>query len=92
LEIESGEFREKNNNLAERIRERRRSNALNQTEVAERLDVSQATISLWEQGKAAPNNDQLLKLNEILGGLIPTSETVNEAESQTAVAAWLSRA
>ena len=82
----------KTNNLAERIRKRRDANALSQTELAERLHVSQPTISLWEIGKAAPNKDQLLKLNEILGGLTPTSEAVTEAESQAPIAAWLSRA
>ena len=41
-------------NLAERIRERRRANALSQTELAERLHVSQTTISFWEKGKGAP--------------------------------------
>jgi DNA-binding XRE family transcriptional regulator len=82
----------KPDNLAERIRERRRANALSQTELAQRLDVSQATISLWEKGKAAPGSAQPLKLNEILGGITPSSETVTEAESQTPVAAWLSRA
>src|ERR1035437_9472133 len=81
----------KANKLAERIRERRRANALSQTELAGRLNVSQPTISLWEKGKAAPSNDQLAKLNEILGGLT-SSDTVTEAESQTPVAAWLSRA
>jgi transcriptional regulator with XRE-family HTH domain len=78
--------------LGERIRERRRASALSQTELAERLDVSQATISLWEKGKGTPGKDQILKLDEILGGLMPASEEVTEAESQTPVAAWLSRA
>jgi len=83
---------EKTTNLADRIRERRRANALSQTDLAKRLRVSQATISLWEKGKAAPNDDLLPKMNEILGGMIPTSEAITEAESQTPVAAWLSRA
>jgi len=78
--------------LADLIRERRRANALSQAELAKRLHVSQPTISQWEKGKGAPVNDQLLKLNEILGGLTPTSEAITEAESQTPVAAWLSRA
>ena len=81
----------KANNVAERIRERRRANALSQTELAERLHVFQPTISQWEKGRASPSNDQLAKLNEILGGLTP-SDAVTEAESQTPVAAWLSRA
>jgi transcriptional regulator with XRE-family HTH domain len=47
---------------------------------------------MWEKGKAAPGKDQLLKLNEILGGLTRTSEAVTEAKSQAPIAAWLSRA
>jgi transcriptional regulator with XRE-family HTH domain len=82
----------KTENIGVRIKERRLANALNQTELGGRLNVSQATISLWEQGKGAPKRDQLTKLNEILGGLAPTSEPVTEAESQTPIAAWLSRA
>ena len=62
-----------------------------QAELAERLDVHQPTISFWGKGKAAPTKDQLKKLNKILGG-ITSSDKVTEAESQTPVAAWLSRA
>ena len=78
-------------NIGALLKERRDANALNQTELGKRLSVSQATISQWEQGNAAPKKDQLVKLNEILGGLTSTSEFITEAESQTAVAAWLSR-
>jgi len=53
--------------LSSRIRERRHGTALSQAEPGERLNVSQATISLWEQGKATPGREQLLKLSEILG-------------------------
>ena len=52
--------------MAARIRERRTGNALSQSELAERLNVSQATISLWEQGKGKPNKDQIQKLEQIL--------------------------
>ncbi len=83
---------EKSGNLAGRIRELRRANALSQVELAERLHVSQATISVWEKGKATPGRGQILKLNEILGELTRTSEAVTGAESQGLVAAWLSRA
>lgn len=78
-------------NVTARLKERRRANALSQAELAERLKVSQATISLWEQGKAIPKDNQLEKLNGILGGLT-SAESITEAESQTPIAAWLSRA
>ena len=77
--------------LGRLIRERRTANALSQVELAQRLNVSQAAISTWEQGKATPRAEQLAKLNEILGGLALNSEVL-EAESQTPIAAWLSRA
>ena len=80
------------NGLAARIRERRHGNALSQTELATRLNVKQTTVSQWETGKATPGDAQLQKLSQILGGLTPSSDQVTEAESQTAVAAWLSRA
>ncbi len=43
-------------------------------------------------GKASPSKDQLATLNEILGGLTASAESLSEAESQTPLAAWLSRA
>ena len=79
-------------NVTARLKERRLANALSQAELGERLKVSQATISLWEQGNSTPKKDQLEKLNEILGGLTPAESIITEAESQTPVAAWLSRA
>ena len=78
--------------LGTRIRERRHANALSQTELAERLNVAQATISLWEVGKAVPGSEQVRRLSEILGELTTASDSVTEAESQTPIAAWLSRA
>jgi transcriptional regulator with XRE-family HTH domain len=74
------------------IRERRRANALTQKEIADRLHVAQATVSLWELDKARPTSEQLKTLDKVLGGLAPGSESVTEAETQTPVAAWLSRA
>jgi transcriptional regulator with XRE-family HTH domain len=78
-------------NLSERVGERRRTNALTEDELAKRLQVSRGVISHWETGRATPNNDQLTRLNEILGGLGLVSDAVGEAESQTPVATWLSR-
>jgi len=78
--------------LNNRIRTRRRANALSQTELANRLGLSQALLSKWESGKATPNEVQLSRLNEILGGLTEDQDTVSEAESQSPAAAWLSRA
>jgi transcriptional regulator with XRE-family HTH domain len=78
--------------LGDRIRERRGANALSQPELAERLNVSQSLISMWERGKAVPSQDQLKRLHGILGGVLPDDGSATEAESQTPVSAWLSRA
>lgn len=83
---------DKINNLPDLIQERRRANALTQAELGQRLGVSQPTIHLWEKGRSAPTDEQIRLLSEILGGLTPDSDAVTEAESQTPLAAWLSRA
>lgn len=72
------------------IRERRIANGLSQTELAQRLEVSQPTISYWEKGKGKPDAAQIVKLENILGGI--TKQEEREAESQSPIAAWLSRA
>ena len=82
----------KNKKVGTLISERRKANALSQTELGERLGVPQPTISQWENGKSHPSQEQLDLLTVILGGLSPASEVVTEAESQTPIAAWLSRA
>lgn len=79
-------------NLGERIRERRHANALTQAELAKRLGITGTMICLWENGNNKPSEKQLKQMDEILGGLTETSESVPEAESQSPVAAWLSRA
>jgi transcriptional regulator with XRE-family HTH domain len=81
----------KASNLSDRIGERRRANALTQDELAGKLQVSRGVVSHWETGRATPNNDQLARLGEILGGLASVSDAVNEADSLSPVATWLYR-
>jgi transcriptional regulator with XRE-family HTH domain len=77
--------------VGEKIRERRLENGLSQTELGERLKVSQALISVWEKGKAVPGSGQLKQLEDILGRLTPSQDGASEADSPTPLSAWLSR-
>ena len=52
--------------IAERIKQLRIARGLNQTELAERLAVTQATVSRWERG-STPDADKLAKLAEMAG-------------------------
>lgn len=81
-----------NRKLGALIQERRHANALTQMELAKRMKVSQSAVSQWELGKLVPSDNQQAKLNEILRGITPDAEGITEAETQTPVAAWLSRA
>jgi transcriptional regulator with XRE-family HTH domain len=81
-----------NRNLGTLIRERRHANALTQADLAKRLEVSQGAVSQWEIGKLVPSENQQAKLDEILRGIGPDAEEITEAETQSPVAAWLSRA
>lgn len=44
-----------------------RSKGLKQKFIAEKLGVSQVTLSNWAQGKALPTEENLSKLAQILG-------------------------
>lgn len=55
------------NKLGERIKEYRQKNAISQRELAEKLFVSDKTISRWELGKGLPDIDLLPKIAEVLG-------------------------
>jgi transcriptional regulator with XRE-family HTH domain len=52
--------------VAARIRTRRRALDLTQTQVAERLGVTQSAVALWERGETQPRLDLLRGLAEIL--------------------------
>ena len=49
------------------IRELRKENNLSQTALAEKLNTTQDTISLWELGKSKPDIDSLIRLTQIFG-------------------------
>lgn len=53
-------------NLGERLSRLRKENNLTQSELGEKLCVTDKTISSWEQGRTEPNLEMIIKLSEIL--------------------------
>lgn len=53
--------------LGKRIKQKRIKAGLAQTEVAEKVGVTQPIISQWERGRSSPNADEIEKLRAIVG-------------------------
>jgi len=53
--------------FGERMRRGRIKNAWSQSELGQKLGVTQGTISNWENGRGAPDRNQKTRLQEILG-------------------------
>ena len=49
------------------IKEKRVSRGITQVELAEKMGVSQCTVSWWETGNSKPRADMLPKLAKVLG-------------------------
>lgn len=67
------------------MRELREKAGLTQGELAERLGVTQSTITYWETGKCYPRPDKLLKLEALFG--VPAGDiirAINEAAEKNA--------
>lgn len=53
--------------LGDKIKKYRKANNLSQEELAEKINVTQQSISLWETGETQPSIDILVKLASVLG-------------------------
>ena len=53
--------------MPNRIRELRTAKGMNQTELAEELEISQGAMSNWETGRSEPDFRGLRRLSEIFG-------------------------
>lgn len=53
--------------LGENIRNLRKENKMSQEQLAEKLDVSRQSISLWENGQTTPSMDNIMAIAEIFG-------------------------
>lgn len=84
-----------NISFGERVRRARIRNAWTQAELAEKLEVSAATISNWETGKIVPTAAQKGKLKVVLGllarGSTKESEVGRIDEGPAAFGVWLTR-
>lgn len=58
---------QRTSDIGQWLKTERMANGLIQTELAEKLGVSQPTVSLWELGKQTPDQNQLAALKKILG-------------------------
>jgi transcriptional regulator with XRE-family HTH domain len=74
---------------ANQLKETRIKVGLSQIELADKLGVTQATISNWERGKGKPSNTQEETLKAILGF---DSVTLGSTSDASPLAAWLSKA
>ncbi|MCY1033969.1 helix-turn-helix domain-containing protein [Corallococcus sp. BB11-1] len=82
--------------LGKRIRRARLQSNRSQAFVAEKLKVTQTTISNWEKGKTEPDEGELKKLERHLGGIVSPSKSQSETESAATegpspFGAWLSK-
>ena len=48
------------------IKEKREAKSMTQTEIAEKLNISRTTVSMWETGDSMPRADKLPALARIL--------------------------
>ena len=48
------------------IKEKREAKSMTQTEIAEKLNISRTTVSMWETGDSMPRADKLPALAKIL--------------------------
>ena len=84
-----------NISFGERLKRARIRNAMNQTELGQKVGVSAATICQWENGRYDPSKPQKEELKKILGGWAAeksTDEANGETDSPGALSAWLTRA
>ena len=51
--------------ISKRIRELRKLNNLTQTQLAEKLQTTQDTISLWELGKSYPDVESIILICQL---------------------------
>ena len=56
-----------NISFGERVRRARIRNAMTQTELAKKFDVSQGTIFNWEKGNSIPSAEQKARLKKEIG-------------------------
>ncbi|MGO9572353.1 MAG: helix-turn-helix domain-containing protein [Desulfomonilaceae bacterium] len=79
----------------EKLKRLRIRNAMSQKDIAEKMGVTQATVSNWELAKSIPSKEQKKELKKILGISATTNENGSAAEDSqvgsTSIGAWLTK-
>ena len=75
--------------LGERLRKARLQEGMSQTELGKKVGVTQGSISNWEKGTIVPKDEQVHKLQRVLGTL---TESSGAQPANGAFGAWLRKA
>ena len=78
------------NKIGKFISEKRKEFGLTQSQLAEKLFVTDRAVSKWERGKSLPNTESMVELckifnislTELINGETSSSNTVNQTENQ----------
>ena len=68
--------------ISERIKLKRKNNGLTQSELGQKVGVSDVTILRWERGERTPNSSMLPKLAEALNTSVEYLMGLDESEPQ----------
>ena len=71
--------------LGERIKSKRIHAGLSQADLAEKVQVSQATISNWEKDNSEPNDEELATIGSVIGKVYrkrETEESTNDNQTE----------
>lgn len=69
--------------LSDNIRKYRKLNNLSQDELAEKLEVTRQSVSLWETGQTQPSLDKIVAMAKLFG--ISTDRLLTDEEEETVV-------
>ena len=64
--------------LSDNIRKYRKLNRMSQDELAEKLEVTRQSISLWETGQTQPSLDNIVALAKLFG--VSVEDLLKEVE------------
>ena len=67
--------------FSERLKERRKEKRLTQKELSERLNVSKATVAMWETGKREPDFAMTQRLADFFG--VSTDYLIGKENKET---------
>ena len=69
--------------IGDNIRNYRKINNMSQEELAEKLDVTRQSVSLWESGQTQPSLDNIIALSKIFG--VPTDDLLTSKNADVPV-------